>query len=263
MQSLPDARAALVIAHPGHELRVHGWLEIARPLVFVLTDGSGWSGLSRLNSTTKVLSGAGAKIGPIFGRFTDKQIYASILETDISRITGLATELADSFLQNGVEYVAGDASEGYNPTHDLCRLVLNAAVELIKSRTSSHLGNFDFPLTGRPDDGHHKLLKRAIRLDLDDIAFQRKVRIAQSYPELLQEVGDSVNENGIDAFRSEYLRPVCGFKESYILEGRPFYEKYGERQVAAGLYSKVLRYRQHMLPLAKALRRHVERVDGQ
>jgi hypothetical protein len=29
------------------------------------------------------------------------------------------------------------------------------------------------------------------------------------------------------------------------------------------LYSKVLRYRQHMLPLAKALRRHVERVDGQ
>src|SRR4030095_641561 len=36
MQSLPDTRAALVSAHPGHELRVHGWLEIARPLVFVL-----------------------------------------------------------------------------------------------------------------------------------------------------------------------------------------------------------------------------------
>src|SRR4029453_12099272 len=100
---------------------------------------------------------------------------------------------------------------------------------------------------GRPDDGHHKLLKRAIRLDLDDIAFKRKVRIAQSYTELLQEVGDSVSENGIDAFRSEYLRPVCGFKESYILEGRPFYEKYGERQAAAGLFFKVLFYNSHYI----------------
>src|SRR5207302_1404403 len=31
--------SALLVAHPGHELRVHGWLERERPLVFVLTDG--------------------------------------------------------------------------------------------------------------------------------------------------------------------------------------------------------------------------------
>nr|MDP9120522.1 hypothetical protein [Acidobacteriota bacterium] len=31
----PPQRAALVIGHPGHELRVHGWLERARPLVLV------------------------------------------------------------------------------------------------------------------------------------------------------------------------------------------------------------------------------------
>src|SRR5438034_752023 len=33
-----NARAALFIAHPGHELLVHGWLELVRPFVFVLTD---------------------------------------------------------------------------------------------------------------------------------------------------------------------------------------------------------------------------------
>ena len=115
MPFLPDARAALVIAHPGHELRVHRWLEVARPLVFVLTDGSGRSGLSRLNSTTKILSQAGAKVGSIFGRFTDAEIYASILEAEFSRFTAVATELAESFLQSDVDYVAGDASEGYNP----------------------------------------------------------------------------------------------------------------------------------------------------
>jgi len=78
MQFFREACGALVIAHPGHELRVHGWLEKARPLVFVLTDGSGRSGLPRLNSTRKVLLDAGAKTGPIFGRFTDAETYASI-----------------------------------------------------------------------------------------------------------------------------------------------------------------------------------------
>jgi hypothetical protein len=263
MQSLADSRAALVIAHPGHELRVHRWLEVARPLVFVLTDGSGRSGLSRLNSTTRILSLAGAQVGSIFGRFTDAETYAAILQADFSRFTDMATELAENFCENGVEYVAGDASEGYNPAHDLCRLVLNAAVELVNRRTGNHLRNFDFPLTGRPDNCHHKLLKDAIRLDLDDTAFARKVTIAQSYPELLDEVASTVSENGIDAFRQECLRPVCEFEGRYILEDRPFYERYGERQVAAGVYSKVLRYRQHMFPLAKALQRHVKWVDGQ
>ena len=37
-------KAALIVAHPGHELRVHHWMELARPLVLVLTDGSGRQG---------------------------------------------------------------------------------------------------------------------------------------------------------------------------------------------------------------------------
>lgn len=46
--SVPGARAGLMIAHPGHELLVHGWLEVAHPRVFVLTDGSGRCAQSRL-----------------------------------------------------------------------------------------------------------------------------------------------------------------------------------------------------------------------
>jgi hypothetical protein len=47
--------SALIIAHPGHEIRVHGWLERAKPVVYVLTDGSGRSGQSRLASTARLL----------------------------------------------------------------------------------------------------------------------------------------------------------------------------------------------------------------
>ena len=35
-----DDRVALIVGHPGHELRVHAWLGLARPVVSVLTDGT-------------------------------------------------------------------------------------------------------------------------------------------------------------------------------------------------------------------------------
>src|SRR5262245_62950864 len=82
-------RSALVIAHPGHELRVHGWLEQTRPLVFVLTDGSGGAGRPRIDSTARVLERVGAKPGAIFGRFADRELYAAILAGDHDVFTAL------------------------------------------------------------------------------------------------------------------------------------------------------------------------------
>ena len=70
---LPDGNAALIIGHPGHELRIHHWLESARPLTFVLTDGSGRGLESRLPSTRLVLERAGAKPASIFGPWTDAE----------------------------------------------------------------------------------------------------------------------------------------------------------------------------------------------
>src|SRR5260370_411620 len=71
--------AALVIAHPGHELRVHHWLERARPVTFVLTDGSGHTDRSRLAATTAILERAGATRGAIYGAMSDRELYQAIL----------------------------------------------------------------------------------------------------------------------------------------------------------------------------------------
>src|SRR5258706_14972165 len=79
-QVFPGGSAALVVAHPGHELRVYGWLLEARPKVFVLTDGSGRTGRSRLSSTTKLGTDAGARFGRIYGRFTDIAVYEALLD---------------------------------------------------------------------------------------------------------------------------------------------------------------------------------------
>jgi hypothetical protein len=251
-------RAALVIAHPGHELRVYRWLETARPIVFVLTDGSGRSGISRLDRTASIISQVGAPAGGIFGRFTDAAIYATILEGDLSLFHRLVDELSLSFSTHDIDYVAGDATEGYNPAHDLCRLILNAAVRACRLRWNRQIANFDFLLAGRPDEGDPMRLSRAIRIELDEAGFQRKIQVATSYTELGDEIEAATKQNGLSSFRKEYLRPV-GRSCDYVFNEPPFYERYGEKQVAAGAYPQVLRYREHMLPIAAALQRHIKR----
>src|ERR1700730_3576329 len=79
---LSVTRAALVIGHPGHELRVYGWLASARPQVFILTDGSGTTGIGRTASSSRVLAGAGSPLGKICAPFSDAGIYEAIRDSN-------------------------------------------------------------------------------------------------------------------------------------------------------------------------------------
>jgi hypothetical protein len=260
MPLLPDGHAALFIAHPGHELRVYGWLETARPRTFVLTDGTGRSANSRLHSTLRILDEAGGSPGSVCGRFSDLAVYEAILRHDYQMFTGLVHELADEFVCQQISYVVGDATEGYNTAHDICRLVLNAAVEEASRARGVRVGNYDFLLKGRPEECPARLRDRAIWLRLNDDVVGRKLKAAYNYPELSAEVEAAISKNGESAFRVECLRPVdCeDGTEPYDVE-KPYYEVYGEQQVASGYYDQVIRYREHILPLARALRECVGR----
>jgi len=261
LPAIPGSRAALVVAHPGHELRVHGWLELARPTVFVLTDGSRRSGRSRLGSTTHVLARVGAEPGSIYGVLTDLALYAAILNHNFDLFIGLAEELAEALVREPVEYVVGDAAEGYSPAHDVCRLIIGAAVEMANRVADQHIANFDFLLAGRPDTCPKELRPQAIQLELDDNAVTRKLGAARGFPEMAAEVDDALREMGAEAFRVECLRLVDN-RAGYggLTEEPPFYERYGEKQVATGYYERVIRYREHVVPLAEALCCHIERT---
>src|SRR4051812_37555085 len=102
-------RSVLIVGHPGHELRVFGWLLSAHPAVHVITDGSGSDGQSRIASTSALLDGVDATHGSIYGRMTDREIYRAILDRDHARFIGLASELADDLVRRGADLVAGDA----------------------------------------------------------------------------------------------------------------------------------------------------------
>ena len=257
---------------------MHYWLETNRPEVWVLTDGSGHSGRTRIDSTTRVLQANGAVPGPIYAHMSDVELYESVLNFEHRPFIEVVDRLAAALMRENVSCVAGDAEEGYNPAHDICRLIVNAAVNLVKKR-DRHIPNYDFTLAGAPANGSDELRDGLIRLNLDDAAFTRKVSAALNYPELQAEVEAALNGTphasfrndpilnersrssyGVSTannFRVECLRPVnlngARLKKNVV----PFYEEYGERQVSAGHYKRVLRYREHMLPLAEALDAHV------
>ena len=240
----------LFIAHPGHELRVLGWVERERPLVAILTDGSGAHGRSRVASSAALLARLGAVPAPVFGRMTDRAFYDALLSGDAGLFMELADEMAETVVSSGTTFVAGDALEGYNPAHDVCRMLVDRAVELAAQRTGREIGNHEFLLAGRPGvvaDG-------AVVVELDDAALARKRDAALSYREMRQEIEPVLARFGLEAFRRECLTPRR-LSEWTPRENPPFYERYGEERVSLGLYRRVIRYCEHVAPLGEALGR--------
>jgi hypothetical protein len=247
-------RAALVVGHPGHELRIYGWMIAARPIVHVLTDGSGAVGASRVGSTTALLQDVGASRGSVYARLSDREIYAAMLAGHHDQFIAIAEELADSFVRDRIELVAGDAVEGFNPSHDVCRYVINAAVRLASTTTGRQIACYAFPLDSAPGVRPDRLLDRPLTVRLDDGTLERKLRAAGAYTELKGEVEQALKRFGPEPFRTEHLWPV-DLTDRYCWDPArvPFYESYGAQRVASGAYSNVVTFGQHVRPLADAL----------
>jgi len=247
---LPEPRSALLVAHPGHELLLHGWLRATRPQVCVLTDGSGRDGESRLEATTRLLELADAQRGPLYGRYPDRVIYEALLDGDTAFFVGLAQELAKWLAGDGIERVVGDAAEGWNPIHDAFRLTVNAAIALAARERTRPLELFEFALFGPPHPGDAPAL--AFPLDAEDRAAKRAAALA--YTELDREVRFSIERYGETSYTTEWLRRSDARPGEYDLrDDAPVYERYGEFLARSGQVERPIRYREHLLPVADAL----------
>jgi hypothetical protein len=223
-------------------------------VTLVLTDGSGHGDRGRIDSTTTVLDRAGARPGTIYGPLSDKQLYRAILAGELDLFTRLADELAAALVHEGVTYVVGDAVEGVNPGHDVCRLLLNAALVRLEQTEGPSIRNMEFPVEGPPNECPAEDRAEAIFLNLDEEAYQRKINAARAYPELAAELNRVLNVHNASAFRVESIRPVrYGLDIGGRFSHPCVYEWYGEKQVAAGIYSEVIRFRDHIAPIAAHL----------
>jgi hypothetical protein len=243
----------LVIAHPGHELRAFNWMQQRRPGVFVLTDGSGSRNEGRMDETENILREVSATRVGWLDAFPDKTVYQLILEREAAPLIHRARQLAEYIAAYKVEEVAGDMIEGYNPSHDLCRNLINAAVELAGSMGHAVTRNLAFALAGKPG-GEAKGPKPLEVILLDDSALSAKQAAAMNYSALRHEVELALRTFGKEAFATEtfYDASALGDEPANV---PPYYETYGEKQVATGHYTHVIRYSLHVKPLVAAIRK--------
>lgn len=246
---------AIVVAHPGHELKVFGWLSESMPRAHILTDGSG-AGASRLHASGKLLQRVGAVSGELFGALSDAEIYLAIVDRRVPLFLRMVDQLADSFIRNATDFVAGDATEGFNPTHDICRALVNAAVAIAKRSTGRRIANYEFCLTEWELHRHEIHDERCLHLRLEDSLLNQKLRAAADYAPLKIEIEQALASQGEEYFRIECLRRVIEplAAPPSKLASKPDYETWGEERVGRGKYVSVIRYEQHMLPILTALR---------
>lgn len=228
-------------AHPGHELRLYHWMERTHPDVFLLTDGSGCNGLSRLESSRKLIETAGARLLGGSGTFSDREIYQAICACDAAFFLRLAQRINDILDSGGYTTVVCDALEGFNTSHDWCHYLA------LVTACRRGLSVYDFPLESAPQAW---ISSSSLTFQLDAKALERKLAAAADYTELAAEVARAIETHGTDAFALEVIRVVpTKDKAPPPPSYPPFYETFGEKRVKEKIYDEVIRWQKHMKPL--------------
>lgn len=256
-------RPALVVGHPGHELKVFGWMSEYAPRVYVITDGSGRSGLSRIRSTAALIAAAGARPGEVFGSISDSRMYQAMLARDFTFFLRLVDALTEAFVSHDIDFVAGDACEGFNPTHDLCRSIINAATLKAQRMAGRQVANFEFYLTewepnGRPQTHD----EQCVHWVLDRRQLSAKLDVANRYAELKEEIRRALALRGEEYFRVECMRPVEAPASVSWRSGKPLYETWGEQRVKEGGYHTVISFKNHISPIMNAILDHAANGNG-
>ena len=105
--ALPLSHPVLfALAHPGHELRAHHLVERLAPRVAVLTDGSGSTGLSRLDQTTALVASLGATPARPYGELTDLEAYDALMAGRVEPFARAMADLTSDLIAHGIRTLA-------------------------------------------------------------------------------------------------------------------------------------------------------------
>jgi hypothetical protein len=239
---MTSALPVLVVAHPGHELRLFNWMERERPLVFILSDGSGSAENPRLDYSVSAIRAAGATLIEGSGQRSDREWYAAIISGDISPFLEITDAIAAAALAARAPLVVSDAVDGYNPLHDLCQAVASAVV----ARIARDWKPPSFLVSPATDSA---MGIDSIAWKLEDEAARRKRLVVLANTPLAEEVRRLVAEAPDVLSTEQLLVPTFDWPEDW----NPEWEAFGRKRVNEGRFAAPITYRDHVLPIAKAL----------
>src|SRR5262249_6736961 len=181
---IQKAPSALLMAHPGHELFLHHWLETERPIVFVLSDGSGGRGEDRRAASARIIQATGASIGPVFGLAPDQRWYAAILAGEGDLFDQARQLILTACRAARVRRIVTDPVQLYNPLHDLCNALATGIARILAREEGSEIELLDYAIE-HPD---LKSGRARLELPVTGDAYSRKRQAVASYLQLAAEV---------------------------------------------------------------------------
>lgn len=210
-KNLPPGNYALSIAHPGHEYHLHGFMEIAKPFIFILTDGSERTGKDMMMDSIRCIDKAvkqGVKItvtnaqafqrifklsfteeGKEMYHLTDADIYNKV-KNQPAELNVYVEFMVDKLIKHKIDYLVCDAAEDHHLTHDLVRMLCEIAVKRVKEKSGKEILLYDFPLYKPFDD---KINEDCIRIELDEQQVTRKLNALLKYPLALTDLKPNIN----------------------------------------------------------------------
>lgn len=240
----PHRRSAAFVAHPGHELRLHGWMSRANPVCTILTTGSrSGTDRDRLQASARIVESTGGQCSALFGVVLDRDLYRMILAGDAAPFQQWTETLAGMLVTNRIERLVVDGWQLYSVSHDLTHIIGRLAAERASRTLGYSIEVLQFEvvpalLAECPDIG-----KPAFDVNLSDDELDAKFAAIDSYPGIEFELIEirQIEEEG-HARMERFFVPPPITKVIQPPSTKPKYEAYGEARLADGIYQDVIRW---------------------
>lgn len=243
MRSLPEGNYALSIAHPGHELRLHGFLDLKKPWVFILSDGGNPSHIDRMQHYLGFIfknTGILKKERDAFyiierkhnnlkednqsGYVKDEEIQNELMQGNAAWFEFYITKMANSLIKDKIDYVVADASEDMDSVHEISRIMTEIAIKLVKKKKGKEIKLYEFNVL-KPFD--HNISDDCIRIELSPEEQQNKLKYIIGYHDsIFSELSQNISID--QAVIKNYMGVPGGFEEikKLIHEINPNFFKY-------------------------------------
>lgn len=251
----------LLVAHPGHELRIFQWVCQTKPHVVMLTHGDGSIGQPRLEHSLQLLEPIDVHIREDWlAPVSDACIYNALLGTAASPFKLWLANLIKMGMQGHFDVIVADEAEGYNPSHDLCRVLANCLAHALRQAGRS-ITSLEFPLIGHACDPARQN-DVVTEVTLSDEELRHKLSMMRLYaqrtsPILEQELQTMLDKFGEKSFAKECLYPASqtAYECGELPHALPEFERIGEERHRAGIYQHVIRA-EHLRQLVQDMSRH-------
>lgn len=237
---------ALIIAHPGHELLIYKWLKNNPCRVYIFSDGSGSANEARIHKSIELLNNIGSVKSDSIESIPDKALYQKVLNKESDFFINIAERIYSELILTNVDIIIGDRMEGFNPIHDICRMLINSVAARLDKK---NLKNYSFSLENLSSES-----EAFESIILSDEEFEEKLNAANNYHELDSESVRLRSKFQDEVFKTEKLlleKPENLDESSYV---NPYYESFGKRQIEKGVYKDLITYKDHLFPIYTALK---------